>query len=150
MIIREIRHGDRDEWLRMRDALWPDALADHDDETRRFFEERQDAPVVFVADADGALIGFLELDFRTYAPGCQSSPVPFIEGWYVDPAHRGRGIGRSLIAAAEECARRAGYDEIASDAEVENSDGAAAHRAVGFEEIERVICFRRSLKDEPR
>jgi len=38
-----------------------------------------------------------------------------------------------------------GYTEIASDAEMDNADGIAAHRAVGFEEVERVVCFRRSL-----
>jgi hypothetical protein len=24
------------------------------------------------------------MDFRPYAPGCGASPVPFIEGWYVE------------------------------------------------------------------
>lgn len=147
MKIREIVEADRRDWVRLREALWPGALSDHDEETRKHFAHSLEAPIVFVAEADGRLVGFLELDFRNYAPGCESSPVPFIEGWYVEPALQGRGIGRALIEAAEARARAAGHHEIASDAEVENADGIAAHVAVGYEEVERVVCFRRSLRD---
>ena len=129
----------------MREALWPGSLSDHDVETRRYFESPAAGPVIFVAEADGRLVGFLELDYRKYAPGCRSSPVPFIEGWYVEPGLQRRGIGRALIEAAEAYARAAGHHEIASDAEIANADGIAAHVALGFEEVERVVCFRRSL-----
>jgi aminoglycoside 6'-N-acetyltransferase I len=133
--------------VRLREALWPGSLADHDEETQTFFEKRLKAPVVFGAEVEARLVGFLELDFRTYAPGCRSPPVAFIEGWYVEPESQGQGVGRALIEAAGAHARVAGYHEIASDAEIENVDGIAAHIAVGFEEIERVVCFRRSLRD---
>jgi aminoglycoside 6'-N-acetyltransferase I len=145
MKIREITENDRGEWVRLRDALWPGSLWDHDVETRKHFEARADRPIVFVADAGGRLVGFLELDFRKYAPGCTSSPVPFIEGWYVEPAMRGRGVGRALIDAAETHAHASGHREIASDAELENAGGIAAHGAVGYEEVERTVCFRKSL-----
>jgi aminoglycoside 6'-N-acetyltransferase I len=145
MTIREIVERDRGDWVRLREALWPGSLSDHDRETRKYFEERPDAPIIFVAEAGGKLVGFLELDYRKYAPGCSSSPVPFIEGWYVEPVQRGKGIGRALVGAAEAHARAAGYHEIASDAEQENNDGIAAHLALEYEEVERVVCFRRSL-----
>jgi aminoglycoside 6'-N-acetyltransferase I len=145
MKIREITENDRPDWVRLRDALWPGSLWDHDVETRRHFEARADRPIVFVADAGGRLAGFLELDFRKYAPGCTSSPVPFIEGWYVEPAQRGRGVGRALMDAAETYARASGHHEIASDAELSNAGGIAAHGAVGFDEVERTVCFRKSV-----
>ena len=146
MTIREIADEDRGDWVRLRAALWPGSLADHEAETRRYFEQAVRLPLVFVAEAEGRLVGFLELDYRKYAPGCSSSPVPFIEGWFVEPAFQGRGIGRALIQAAEAHARAEGHEEIASDAEIENSDGIAAHRALGYEEVERVVCFRKSLR----
>lgn len=145
MTIREIVESDRSGWVHLREALWPGSLSEHDAETRQYFETRPKAPIIFVAEADGRLVGFLELDYRKYAPGCRSSPVPFIEGWYVEPALQGRGIGRALVEAAEAHARAAGHHEIASDVELENRDGIAAHRALGYEEVERVVCFRRSL-----
>jgi len=143
--IREIVESDRSDWVRLRDALWPGSRSDHEAETRQFFEQPPGAPIVFVAEADGGLVGFLELDYRKYAPGCRGSPVPFIEGWYVDPSARGRGVGRALIEAAEARARAEGHLEIASDAELENADGIAARRAVGYAEVERVVYFRKSL-----
>jgi len=145
--IREIVEGDRADWARLREGLWPGSLSDHDAETRTYFEKRPEAPIVFVAETRGRLVGFLELDYRKYAPGCSSSPVPFIEGWYVEPGLQGRGIGRALVDAAEAFARRAGHREIASDAELENTAGIAAHLALGYEQVERVACFRRSLGD---
>jgi aminoglycoside 6'-N-acetyltransferase I len=145
MTIREITENDRGEWVRLRDALWPGSQWDHDVETRKHFDARADRPIVFVADAGERLVGFLELDFRKDAPGCTSSPVPFIEGWYVEPAMRGRGVGRALIDAAETHARASGHHEIASDAELENAGGIAAHAAAGYEEVERTVCFRKSL-----
>jgi aminoglycoside 6'-N-acetyltransferase I len=129
----------------MRNELWPGSLGDHDAETRKHFEEGHAAPVVLVAEWDGRLVGFLELDYRKYAPGCASSPVPFIEGWYVEPALQRRGVGRALIVAAESYALAEGYREIGSDAELDNANGIAAHRACGYEEVERVVCFRRTL-----
>jgi aminoglycoside 6'-N-acetyltransferase I len=145
--IRKVKESDRQDWARLREALWPGSLADHDDETRSYFEKRLETPVVFVAETNGLLVGFLELDYRKYAPGCRSSPVPFIEGWYVEPDVQGQGIGRALVHAAEADARAAGHREIASDAELENSGGIAAHLALGYKEVERVACFRKSLND---
>jgi aminoglycoside 6'-N-acetyltransferase I len=99
-----------------------------------------------VAETEGRVVGFLELDFRKYAPGCQSSPVAFIEGWHVESTFRRRGIGRALVEAAEARARAMGHHEIASDSELDNTDGIAAHRALGYEEVERVVCMRRLLR----
>ena len=92
MNIRQVLERDRADWARMRHALWPGSLSDHEIEVRNHFETAAAAPIVFVAEAHDRLVGFLELDFRKYAPGCASSPVPFIEGWYVEAAVRKRGM----------------------------------------------------------
>ena len=39
-----------------------------------------------------------------------------------------------------------GYSEMASDALLENTISERAHAAVGFEEVERAIRFRKTLK----
>jgi aminoglycoside 6'-N-acetyltransferase I len=88
----------------------------------------------------------LELSLRPYADGCDSSPVPFIEGWYVAEDARRGGIGGALVKAAEEWALDNGYTEIASDALLENIESERAHKALGFEEVERAIRFRKELK----
>ena len=102
--------------------------------------------VVFVvARPEGQLGGFLELGRRASADGCTTSPVAYIEGWYVDPDLRRSGIGRALVQAAEQYARDTGYREIASDCELENVASRSAHRALGYDDTRRVISFRKSL-----
>ncbi|MGH7624340.1 MAG: GNAT family N-acetyltransferase [Gemmatimonadaceae bacterium] len=71
----------------------------------RSFRARSDADV-FVADrGDGSLAGFVEVGVCPYAEGCESSPVGYIEAWFVDPDVRRAGLGRALLAAAEAWAR---------------------------------------------
>lgn len=101
---------------------------------------------VLVADrGGGSLAGFVEIGSRTYAEGCLSSPVAFLEGWYVDPDVRRSGVGRRLVEAAENWARAHGYAEMASDTELENQISLRAHLSLGYEEVERQICFRKRL-----
>ena len=142
--------ADADAWLAMRVELWPDAEPDElRGEVTAFFTARSESLMphqVFVAEADGKLIGMLELSLRPYVDGCESSPVPFIEAWYVAPDMRRQGIGGALIKAVEEWVIAHGHTEIASDTLLDNKIGERAHTALGFEEIERAIRFRKALK----
>jgi aminoglycoside 6'-N-acetyltransferase I len=104
-----------------------------------------EAVLVAVADQDRSLLGFAEVSRRAYAEGCETTPVGFLEGWYVVPEHRRRGVGGALVAAAEGWARSLGCREFASDALADNALSAAAHQALGFEEVEVIRCFRKSL-----
>jgi aminoglycoside 6'-N-acetyltransferase I len=101
--------------------------------------------VVFVAvRQDGRLAGFLDLSVRNYAEGWTGN-TPYVKGWYVDEDVRGTGVGRALMEAAEGWARDRGCVELASDALLENELSHAAHRALGFEVVERIVVFRKAL-----
>ena len=131
----------------MRQALWPGADASElAEETAAYFGGRGPLATVMLCEAeDSEPIGMIELSLRSHADGCRSSPVPFVEGWYVVPDARRQGVGAALMAAAEAWARAGGYSELASDTELENEAGSRAHAACGFEEIGRAIKFRKSL-----
>ena len=134
----------------MRGALWPDKSGSHADEVARFFAGQLKEPIaVLVAEDNGALLGFAELNIRPYAEGCTTDRVAYLEGWYVEHSARGLGVGRALVAAAEAWAIQHGCTEFASDTLVDNDASAAAHRALGFEEVEVIRCFRKSLAPHP-
>jgi aminoglycoside 6'-N-acetyltransferase I len=146
--LRPIELRDRRAWAELRAALWPDAdPAELAHETVKHFAGVKAAEEIWVAEdvVIGRLLGFLELSLRAHAEGCASSPVPYIEAWYVTAEARHTGIGRALVEAAENWARLRGFTEIASDTNVERDQSRAAHQAVGFEEVERIVCYRKSL-----
>jgi len=147
MLIRPVNPNDRDSWHRMRIALWPGSTKEHGEEIDRYFAGGVRDPLeVFMAfDERGIATGFIELSIRVYAEGCETDRVAFVEGWYVDPNERGHGVGAALIGAAETWARSQGCTELASDTEVENVSSAEAHRALGFEEVAVVRCFKKPL-----
>jgi aminoglycoside 6'-N-acetyltransferase I len=102
--------------------------------------------VNFIAEASGQLIGFLEVDLRSHANGCNPSHVVgYIEGWYVDPDWRGQGIGRKLLAAAEDWARNHGCVEMASDTWIDNELSQRVHEAAGYSVVDRCVHYRKSL-----
>jgi aminoglycoside 6'-N-acetyltransferase I len=146
MRIRPIAPEDLDAWCQMRQALWPDVEAE---ELRREAEaclagEHLLAAVLVGDGPSGEPLGMLELSLRSYAEGCHTGPVPYIEAWYVVPKARRRGVGQALVAA-EQRARARGYREIASDTVLANRIGERAHLALGFAEVERAIHFRKGL-----
>jgi len=69
----------------------------------------------------------------------------FLEGLFVKPAMRHRGVARALVAEVERWAVSEGCSELASDSLLESEAAHAAHRALGFEETERVVYFRRAV-----
>lgn len=150
--IRPVRPDDLAQWSEMRTRLWPDTPDGHRAEIEAYFNgESVDVVHVLVAGAgDGRLAGFLEFNVRNYAEGSRSPRVPYVEGWYVRRAFRGRGLGRALMTAAEAWAREQGFRELASDAELSNRESIAIHRALGFSEMDRVVCFLKALDPESR
>ena len=131
-------------WLALRLRLWPDSEAQHlrymaDTIARRHF-------VRLAIAASGSAVGFVEASKRIdYVNGTNSSPVAFLEGLYVEPAARGNGVARALVAAVEAWAVAEGCTELASDSPLENVAAHAVHRALGFVETERVVYFCRQL-----
>lgn len=119
--IRRVEPGDREAWLRTRRALWPDCpLEEHLSEMTDYAQE-VGALATFVAVREGGgLCGFVETSLRPFAEGCESRPVVYVEGWYVDPDVRRQGIGGELVCAAEDWARSNDRRETASDCVIDN------------------------------
>lgn len=133
------------EWRSLRLQLWPhsseaDVLGEMADTLARGHFVR----LAFASN--GPAVGFVEAARRVdYVNGTSSSPVAFLEGLYVEPAWRRKGVARALVTEVERWAAAHGCTELASDSSIENVAAHAVHRALGFEETERVVYFRRAI-----
>jgi aminoglycoside 6'-N-acetyltransferase I len=149
--IRLAKLSDRDQLVCMREAPWPKTPAgEHARELTDILEGKPVTTlplIILVAEAsDQGLAGFLEVDLRSHADGCNPSrPVGYVEGWYVAENHRHRGIGRRLLAAAEDWARSQGCVEMASDTWVDNDVSQCVHEALGYEVVDRCVHYRKTL-----
>jgi len=103
------------------------------------------AQVFLAIDDSGRAVGFAEVSLRSHAESCLSTPVAYLEGWFVDEAARRSGVGTALVKAVEAWGRSQGCTELASDTEIDNVVSQQAHRSLGFEEVDRVVCFRKPL-----
>jgi aminoglycoside 6'-N-acetyltransferase I len=148
--IREMDAADRAIWAKLRSELWPDgSLESHLTELEDFL--RRGNFWGFVAEAaDRAVAGFAEVAVRDYANGCNSRPVAFLEGIWVRPAFRRQRVGAQLLETAERFLAARGFDELGSDALIDNRASHAAHAAWGFAETERVVYFRKRLAQAGR
>ncbi len=147
MRVRPLTDVDLEEWLRLRAALWPDVdRANLRAEQAEYLGARSDRAAFVAERPDGRLCGLIELSLRNVVDSCASSPVGYIEGWFVDSDVRRQGIGRALVRAGEAWARGRGCTEMGSDAELENEVSQKAHAALGYEATGRVVNFRRALQ----
>lgn len=149
--INAVGPGDFEDWVELALELWPE----EDEEDRQ--DLRHTLAVILDADhktgwiardAAGAAIAFMNLSLRQdYVPGATQSPVAYLEGIYVRSPYRHQMVGRALVRRAEQWARQQGCMELASDALIENQGSYQFHRKVGFEEVERVVCFIKPLNE---
>ena len=141
-VIKPVSEENKKEWAELAVALWPDSgisealqeLADskHQDE--------------FLYYANEQAVALMSLSLRhDYVEGTESSPVGYLEGIYVKPEHRKKGIAKELVQFAKEWSKNHGCAELASDCELENEESRIFHEQIGFTEASRIICFTMSL-----
>jgi aminoglycoside 6'-N-acetyltransferase I len=134
-------------WIALRHDLWPHAAeAELRAEAETLLRRRRRAVAFLASTADGVPMGFAEATLRTdYVNGSTTSPVVFLEGLYVGPKYRRRGVARCLCTAIEAWATALGCTELASDTWLDSIDSQRVHVALHFAETERVVYFRKPL-----
>ena len=143
--IRRATYEDKPEWLRMRHGLWPDAPLEYLALDLDDLLADEDTAIFLAFNVHGQPVGFVEVGLRAYAEGCETSPVGYIEAWFVGMHVRGQKLGRTLVEVAEQWARDRGCTEMASDTWLENEAGIAAHLRLGYHEADRLVHFVKRL-----
>ena len=143
--LRPLSEADRLQWRALRFALWPrDDDGSFDADITDILASGGRLAAFGAFDGD-QMIGFVEVGERPWGDGCDTAPVGWVEGIYVDPGHRRSGIRAAFIGLAEQWARDRGYQELGSDVEADNAASLQGHAAWGFEETERLVMFRKRL-----
>lgn len=113
------------------------------------FEEFADDPNMasFIKYVDDKPVGFANVSIRyDYVEGgCETSPVGYLEGIFVEDEYRKNNYARDLVKACETWVKDKKIKEFASDCTLTNKDSLAFHLAIGFEEVNRIICFKKEL-----
>ncbi|SHJ81114.1 aminoglycoside 6'-N-acetyltransferase I [Anaerocolumna jejuensis DSM 15929] len=144
-MIKQAEVGDSRFVAELAMLLWPDnEINDLEKEMTEYIVS--DKGVVFISFIKNVQIGFAQCSLRyDYVEGTESSPVGYLEGVFVKAEYRKRGIGKKLIHQCEEWAENKGCREFASDCELNNTDSLKLHLQLGFEEANRIICFKKKL-----
>lgn len=145
MIIEEISKENVSDLTQLVLYLWPEC--DYKEEFKNSLKII-DSPkeTAFIAKHNGIYRGFIQLSIRTdYVEGTSTSPVLYMEGIYVDPSYRKKGVAQMLIKMAEGWGIRKNCKEMASDSELINDQSIKFHKAVGFSEVKRLVAFRKDI-----
>ncbi len=102
--------------------------------------------VCFIKYAEGKPIGFAQCQIRhDYVEGTETSPVGYLEGIFIQEEYRHRGFAKELLQKCEKWANDKKCSEFASDCELNNIDSLKFHLAMGFDEVNRIICLRKEI-----
>ena len=102
------------------------------------------APAVYalVAEADGAVVGcaIYFLNFSTW----EGTHGIYLEDLFVEPAHRGSGLGQALLGSLAALARARGYARVEWWVLDWNAPSIAFYRRLGAEAMDEWTVFRLS------
>lgn len=147
MQIRFATKEDFELWQNLRKTLWPH-VSDKDcrEDFDQYLQDPQKTSILLAETQNKDLTGFLEASIRQdYVEGCKTTPVGYIEGWFVLEKYRRQNVGRKLVEAAENWALQQNCQEMASDCLLENETSLQAHERIGYKVISRSIHFKKWL-----
>ena len=118
-----------------------------DELEKEFLETLNDEKAAFfIKYANDLPVGFAQCGLRTdYVEGTESSPVGYLEGVFIEADYRKSGYAKELLLACQQWAKNMGCTEFASDCELDNAGSLKFHMAMGFDEVNRIICFKKRI-----
>jgi aminoglycoside 6'-N-acetyltransferase I len=146
MLIERCTHAAQPGWLELRAELWSAPREEELAEMAAMAAAPQHYGAFVAYSEQREPLALAEVARRVdYVNGAQTSPLAFLEALCVVPHARGRGIATALVAQVCRWAKEQGLRELASDAAFENVTSHGVHRALGFEETERVVFYRKPI-----
>lgn len=145
MKLVSITEREVDRWRAMRVELYGQLEPGFHDAEMPNILHRDDWYCWLVIAEDGSTIGMVELSLRNVVDGCLSSPVPYIEGLFIEAKQRNRGLGRQLMQILFDWCCEQGYTELALNTEAVNTAAQRFYDSLGFQQNDSVIEYRMTL-----
>lgn len=143
MIYNKFQKKDFKDLLDMGQKLWPDT-------SKKDFENiiNDKKQIIFICRNDEVgSVGFSMGSIRKdHVEGSKTSLVGYVEGLYVRPSWRHKGVATNLVRLIEKWSKEKGCSEIGSDAELENINSQKFHKKIGFKEVNRTVSFIKKIK----
>jgi GNAT superfamily N-acetyltransferase len=144
--IRPLELKDADEWL----VLWAGYLEFYrteisEEQTQLTWKRLNDSSFDMhglVAELDRKVVGIAHYSF-TYSSWAKA-PHLYHEDLFVNPEHRGSGIGKALIFALEEPARARGSEKIYWETHKDNKVARSLYE--GIAELSEFVTYSREVK----
>ena len=137
--------GEAEQLAELVGIIWPEHTPEELTEIIIGYMSSEDS-AVFAETENGEYVGAALCGLRhDYVEGCETSPVGYLEGVGVREEYRHRGIAGKLVSECEQWAREKGCTEFASDCDLTNAASLSFHLSIGFQEENRIICFRKTL-----
>ena len=105
-----------------------------------------DNAVCFIKYVSNKAVGFAQCQLRNdYVEGTDTFPVGYLEGIFIEKEYRHNGYAKELLSKCEKWAKEKRCTEFASDCEIGNDISLQFHLSMGFEEANRIICFKKDI-----
>lgn len=144
MVIRKATKQETKVAAKLANHMWGSATIE--ERALEFEEYLNSGGAIFLAFHNDNAIGFAQCGLRhDYVEGTESSPVGYLEGIFVVEEERKKGVAKELLNACQDYAKQRGCIEFASDCELDNEESLKFHMKMGFEEANRIICFKKRL-----
>ncbi|MDJ0780696.1 MAG: GNAT family N-acetyltransferase [Desulfosarcinaceae bacterium] len=146
IIIRRARHGDLDALVNLLQALFSLEVDFTPDPARQrrglalFLDGCGKHRCLMVAERAGEVVAMASI--QTLLSTAEGGPVGLVEDVVVAEFHRGQGIGRDLMAALEDWARRHGLTRLQLLADRSNRAGRDFYTRRGWQTTQ-LICLRK-------
>lgn len=102
--------------------------------------------IVLYLEIDNRKIGFAHFSIRKdYVEGTKSNPVLYLEGIYIKEEYRNNGYSKLLINEGIKWGKENDCKEFASDCEETNVNSINFHKKIGFNEVNRIVCFTKEI-----
>ncbi len=143
--IKVAKFDNLEEIVNMALELWPDnQYSELEKEFIGIISNENEDVLLYQGECEFA--GFIHIATRNdYVEGADFSPTGFIEGIFVKTNYRKQGIAKALVKEGENWAKEKGCKQMGSDVELDNKESIHFHKCIGYNEVNRVVCFLKDL-----